>query len=414
MFSGHMQYAMLSIGARMHYAVPRILQRADMLDTFFTGAYATERVRRRLGLLPRQLLPPFLRRWGGRHADGIPEEKIVSFSGLDLRQQWRLRQCRSRTEAHVVNLRYAQRFCEAVLRYGLGDADGVFAYDTAALELLEHARKLGLRAVMEQTVAPRDVVNDHLVREYERHPTWEEKPSLYPQEVIKRERAEWGMADVIVCGSHFVQENIQKIGGRHGTCRVVPYGIAAVSTSGRPDEAAAGRAGAEAGKRRLRVLTVGTVCLRKGSPYVLAAARKLKAEAEFRMVGSVEVSPAAQRELAEHLQLTGPVPRSDMAQHFKWADVFLLPSTCEGSATVTYEALAFGLPVICTPNTGSVIRDGEDGFIVPVGDATAIAERLMDMIQSRSKLGLMSALARQNSANVTLEAYQKRLEGCLQ
>ena len=52
------------------------------------------------------------------------------------------------------------------------------------------------------------------------------------------------------------------------------------------------------------------------------------------------------------------------------ADVFAFPSLFEGSAVVTYEALACGLPSVVTPESGSVARDGVDGFVVPSGDAS--------------------------------------------
>jgi glycosyltransferase involved in cell wall biosynthesis len=70
------------------------------------------------------------------------------------------------------------------------------------------------------------------------------------------------------------------------------------------------------------------------------------------------------------------VTRQEVRRHYQWADVFVFPSLCEGSAMVTYEALAAGLPVITTPNAGSVVRDGVDGFIVPIRDAEAIAAKL--------------------------------------
>ena len=102
----------------------------------------------------------------------------------------------------------------------------------------------------------------------------------------------------------------------------------------------------------LRVLTVGTVCLRKGAPYVLEAAKRTKDIATYRMVGPIGVTPQAEATLRQHLELTGAVPRSRIIEHYRWADVFLLPSLCEGSANAIYEALATGLPVICTPNAG--------------------------------------------------------------
>ena len=98
-----------------------------------------------------------------------------------------------------------------------------------------------------------------------------------------------------------------------------------------------------------------------------------------------------------------------MAEHFQWADVFLLPSLCEGSATVTYEALGHGLPVICTPNTGSVVRDGMEGFIVPVRDAAAIAERIERLAIDVELRTQMAANAKARAAEFTVAEYGRRL-----
>ena len=127
------------------------------------------------------------------------------------------------------------------------------------------------------------------------------------------------------------------------------------------------------------------------------------------MVGAVQVLPEAERRLREHVQLTGAIPRADVAAQYDWADVFLLPSLCEGSATSTYEAMFQGLPVICTPQTGSVVRDGGDGFIVPARDADAIAEKLELLAAKPGLLAELSENARQYAANFTLEKYGERL-----
>src|SRR5262249_26998163 len=158
--------------------------------------------------------------------------------------------------------------------------------------------------------------------------------------------AEWQLADIIVCGSSFVRDGIADCGGPAERCVVVPYGVDhRFRLPPRTDHDAP-----------LRVLVVGAVGLRKGSPYVLAAARALRGRAAFRLVGAIEASPRASVLLSEVVELTGSVPRSAMLQHFAWADVLLLPSVCEGSATAIYEALAASLPVICTANSGSVVR----------------------------------------------------------
>ena len=126
----------------------------------------------------------------------------------------------------------------------------------------------------------------------------------------------------------------------------------------------------------LRVLFVGSVGLRKGAPYVLAAAHVLLGKAIIRMVGPLEAPAKAAALLEAGVELIGPVPRSAVMAHFAWADAFLLPSLCEGSATVVYEALASSLPVVCTPNTGSVVRDGVVHFMGnPLPDGTLVKIR---------------------------------------
>jgi glycosyltransferase involved in cell wall biosynthesis len=151
------------------------------------------------------------------------------------------------------------------------------------------------------------------------------------------------------------------------------------------------------------------VCLRKGAPYMLEAARALKGLAEFRWCGALQLLPEAARRLGEYVDLRGPVPRPQMAEHYAWADVFLLPSICEGSATVCYEALAAGLPVITTPNAGSVVRDGLEGFIVPIRDVGAIADRLERLAGDRELLEEMSRRAAERAKEFTLEKYGARL-----
>lgn len=126
------------------------------------------------------------------------------------------------------------------------------------------------------------------------------------------------------------------------------------------------------------------------------------------MVWPIEILPAAEAELRRHVEVVGSVPRSQIVLQYAWADVFVLPSICEGSATVTHEALAAGLPVVCTPNTGSVVQDGIDRFIVPVRRSDSIAQKL-DLLRNEDFLACMSENARARAAEFTLNEYSERL-----
>ena len=85
------------------------------------------------------------------------------------------------------------------------------------------------------------------------------------------------------------------------------------------------------------------------------------------------------------------------------------PSLHEGSAFATYEALASGLPVIATPNTGSVVRDGIDGYLVPVRDVAALMEKIELLYRDAQRRAAMGAAARQRALEFTWRAYRARL-----
>jgi glycosyltransferase involved in cell wall biosynthesis len=76
---------------------------------------------------------------------------------------------------------------------------------------------------------------------------------------------------------------------------------------------------------------------------------------------------------------------------------------------VVYEAAACGLPVIITENVGAHIRDGQDGYIVPVRDANALAERLLCLYENGDLRRTLGESARAYVQQFTWQAYHARL-----
>jgi len=150
--------------------------------------------------------------------------------------------------------------------------------------------------------------------------------------------------------------------------------------------------------------------LRKGVPYLLEALRLLGSmRLNCRLVGRLELDARYLVPYTPWAEIVGPIPRSQILQMYDWADVLVLPSTCEGSATATYEALACGLPVITTLNTGSVVRHGREGFIVPIRDPEAIADAFDRLLADPELLVAMSMNALNRSHELDLAAYGRRL-----
>ena len=98
-----------------------------------------------------------------------------------------------------------------------------------------------------------------------------------------------------------------------------------------------------------------------------------------------------------------------MFQHFAWADVFLLPSLCEGSATSIYEALSSCLPVICTRSCGSVVRDTIDGILIPTRSAEGIVEAVLRLAKDPALRRQMAENAGQQSAAFDFDHYSRSL-----
>jgi glycosyltransferase involved in cell wall biosynthesis len=159
----------------------------------------------------------------------------------------------------------------------------------------------------------------------------------------------------------------------------------------------------------LRVLSVGAVGLRKGSPAVLETAKLLKGLCEFRMAGPLTASSKALSELSNYVELLGSIPRNELPSQYAWADVFFLPSLCEGSATAIYEALASGLPVLTTPGSGSVVRHGKEGFVFDPHDVPGMANALVHLSENRNELFEMGQEALKRAKDHTCEAYGKGL-----
>lgn len=163
-----------------------------------------------------------------------------------------------------------------------------------------------------------------------------------------------------------------------------------------------------------RVCYVGRVELAKGIFYLLEAWKRLRlAHAELVLVG--EIRPEVQSVLKDcssrNIRLTGLVPPDRVADYYRESDVFLFPSLNEGLALVLLEAMACGLPVVATAQSGvnECVAEGKEGFIVPVRDVDAFAEAILWCYRHRDELATMGQAARRKiETQFTLEHYVER------
>lgn len=395
------RFLVAQMGARRHYSIPRAFERSGILEMFYTDLCSARGWPALLRMLPRKLLPASLHPLADRFPEGVPKRKIRHWPSMGVRYALLNRNADSLEDTYHNYLWAGTTFCEWVKRQGFGNANAVYAFSWGALELLAEAKARGLRTVLDQFITPELLMNTLFTDEHSRWPDWEDRPEQNPLSAALHERnlQEWKNADTILCCSDFVRDGVIECGGPPQRTFTMPSGFDPEWTA-EPRKPHDGP---------MRVLFVGQVGLRKGAPYILEAARRMKGRAVFRMVGALPANEAVARSLKEHVEAVGKVPRSQVRNHYQWADVFLLPSLCEGSPAAGYEALAAALPMICTPNTGSVVREGVDGYIVPIRDADAIVGRLERLAADPGLRAEMSRNALERSREYTIAKSIDRL-----
>ncbi len=142
--------------------------------------------------------------------------------------------------------------------------------------------------------------------------------------------------------------------------------------------------------RSLLVVAVGRLSPEKGFDQLITAARRVADDLPgvgFVLIGDGPHRAALEERvgaagLEAHVVLAGF--RTDVDRLMQGADVLAQSSYTEGLPNVVLEACAAGIPVVATDvgGTGEVVRDGVSGFLVPPGDADALASRLLDVLRS--------------------------------
>jgi glycosyltransferase involved in cell wall biosynthesis len=160
-----------------------------------------------------------------------------------------------------------------------------------------------------------------------------------------------------------------------------------------------------------RVLFVGAISLQKGVQYLLEAFRRLDLpDAELVLVGGTFPDSKTFLPQYEGLYRHVPfVPQADLVEFYNTVSVFVLPSLQDGFGMVVYEAAACGLPVIVSENVGATIRDGQDGFIVPIRDPEALADRLLRLYRDPVLREAMGRSAHAYVQQFTWEAYHRQV-----
>ena len=373
-----MRVVVSTIARFHHFDLARELQKRDALTAIYTG------------------YPQFKLR-----NSGVDPARIRSFPWLQapymalMRWPWFARTMEGRWS------NWAHRALDAHVARTLPDCDLVVAQCRIGVKTGAAAKRRGIAYVCDPG-STHVLYQDRLLRE--EHERLGFAYAGLDRRAVERDLAEYELADAITVPSSFVRDSFLAQGIPVGKLILAPYGV---------DRRIFGRTAPRA--EEFRVLFVGQLGVRKGLHHLLRAFRKAALpNARLVLIGSL--SPEGQailaREPVEKLTWLGRQPWPRVVHEMSQASVFMLPSIEEGLALVQAQAMACGCPVIASEHTGSrdLFQDGREGFILPVGDADAMADHLRRLYEDRGLLAAMSDAALERTGAIGgWEEYGRRL-----
>ena len=368
------------IGSREHYSVPRALHRRDALDRLITEIWSDP------DSLFGKLGPTRVR---DRYHPDLARARVECWNLASV-----LHEAVSRSSSPdgwaVITKRnewFQERAVAAIDRIDDGHPRTVFAYSYAALRILERARTRGWKTVLGQ-IDPGPVEDRLVAKLHAQHRQlvgdWVSPPPTY----WTAWRRECDVADRIVVNSIWSRDSLVGEGVSAEKISVIPLSYEAPRGSGDFVRSYPERFTAE---RPLRVLFLGQLILRKGIVETLAAAALLQKEpVEFWFVGRGDVKLPSQWRAYPNVRWLGSVPRSQTGEHYRKADLFLFPTHSDGFGLTQLEAQAWKLPIVASRNGGDVVKDGQNGLVLPEVSAAAIAEAIGAVLRNPDQLARFS------------------------
>jgi glycosyltransferase involved in cell wall biosynthesis len=380
------------------------LQQAGLLDRFVTGFYHKpgSLAGRALALLPGAVGQRLRGQATRRQQAGLEDARVQSHPllALALRATDRSPRLRSLAPGAWRSVRdLFERRAAAAIRSRR--PKGVIAYDTYALGALQAAREAGAHAILDQATGHLAFRQALMAEEAALHPDFADSLGYdQPPGNLEHCLAESAAADWILAPSDYVRGTLLERGVALERIVAMPYGV---DTERFTPPAARGEG-------KFRVLYAGGISQHKGVKYLLEAMRRLGLkDAELVLVGGIVGSGGGLKPYAGAFTHLPFLPREALARQYQAADIYVFPSLHEGSSLSVFEALASGLPVVTTPNAGSVVRDGVEGFILPIRDVEGMADRILRLYRDRELRRAMGEQARARALDFTWEHYRRRL-----
>ena len=236
--------------------------------------------------------------------------------------------------------------------------------------------------------------------------------SKIPQWSIDIEKFEFDHSDYIFLCSNYVKETFLKQGYSESKLFVNNFGVDLHDFKKIKKE-----------DDKFRIIYCGGIKVAKGVHYLLKAFNELQLQnAELWLIGAGYPNKDLDHVIKDmginfdDVYFKGSHPQNQLYKLFSQGSVFCFPSLSDGFGLVVPQAMACGLPVIVTENTGAKdIVNAKNGFIVPIKNIEEIKKKILILYNDRDLLLNMSeyVVSEQNLTSISWDSYGRRLENNL-
>ncbi len=287
-------------------------------------------------------------------------------------------------------------------------SNSFWGWSGCSLAGLQAAKAAGKPAILERGSSHCVWQKERVGKEYKRLGLHDyELPS---EREIAYDLAEYEVADAICVPSKFVLNTFLEEGIKLDKLHINPYGVD-VKLWRRVE-------GAQRNSGPMVFVYTASVTARKGAHILLKAweLARLK-DAELWLCGGIHL-PIKQLGLpiGKNIKFLGFTQHKDLVSIYDRASVYILPSLEEGMARSGIEAMASGLPIIVTKETGltDLMHSGSEGWIVESGNAQHLAETFQEVSSRRGELLSHSLAARKCTIHASQKEYGDRAVALLQ
>jgi glycosyltransferase involved in cell wall biosynthesis len=372
-----------------YYYTALALYRSNYLGHYITGPSAldNEAWMQRLG-------EPFKRLWAERRLQDIPPHLIKRMWLPEIMQKGIIKFGGSYGQSNLIHDELFARRAAAMM----DNCDAVHFVNGVGKEASIKAKRNGAKVICDIRQEHPQFQEDILAKEAKKLGIEFSPGGPGKNRLLE----EIDLADHIFCPSHYAKRTFVEHGIDDKKLVVCPYGVDTTSFLPRQD-----------GQRpdQFTVAFLGSLGVRKGIHYLLEGYKRAKLKnSRLLLAGPIdsEFRPFL-KDYEGLIEVAGRIPHSKVHEFYEQSDVFVLPSLADAYPLVALEAMSSGLPVIVSENTGTagIIKDGQEGFIVPIRDAQAIADKLVFLHDNRGQCSAMGFAAAAKIKTLNWGIYEK-------